>query len=74
MKVVANISLKHCRLDLIPAERHGEIRTAYERCEFLWIVKVWNDHSVTNPKLCAACPDSVAVVKTFTPELWVALT
>jgi len=68
--MVANITETSLRLYNIPAHRHEEIRDAYEKRQFLWIVRVWNDHEVTSKRLCASCPDSVAVVKEFIPLLW----
>lgn len=70
MKVVANISEKYLRLHLIPADRHDEIKQAYEQRQYLWLVSVWNEYRVTSKKICPACPDSIEVVKTFIPLLW----
>jgi len=67
---VANISEKHLKLWKVPAERHGELREAWEKRQFLWLVKAWNEIGITDTKLCATCPDSIAAVRAFIPKLW----
>lgn len=68
--MVANITEKSLRLYNIPPDRHEEIKDAYAKRQFLWIVKVWNDHEVTTQRLCCSCPDSVAIIREFIPLLW----
>ena len=70
MIVIANYSERDVRLYKIPGEHHSEIREAYERAEWLWLIKRWNEHEVTHVRLCSTCPDSIRVVKAFTPLLW----
>jgi len=67
---VANHSEKDVHVYRISTEVRADVRAAYENSEWLWLVKIWNDHSVTNRRLCATCPDSIQIVKAFTPLLW----
>ena len=67
---VANYSEKDVHVYRIPQAERQEIREAWENNEFLWLVKKWNDHKVTNTRLCSTCPESIRVVQAFTPLLW----
>lgn len=70
MRIVANITESMVRLYLIPEKEHAQIREAYENREWLWLVSKWNQFAVTSTRLCATCPDSIAVVKEFFKDLW----
>lgn len=67
---VANYSEKDVHVYRIASERRAEVREAYDNAEWLWLVKIWNEYQVTHPKLCSSCPDSMKIVKAFTPLLW----
>lgn len=67
---VANHSEKDVHLYRIAFKVRAEVRAAYENAEWLWLVKIWNEYGVTAKRLCSACPDSMNIVKAFTPILW----
>lgn len=70
MKIAANVHESMVRLWMIPKNMHETIKEAYANREWLWLVSIWNEHQVTIKKICAGCPDSIDVVKTFIPDLW----
>lgn len=67
---VANYSEKDVRVYRIPESLHADVRIWYDNAEWLWLVKIWNEHEVTTKRLCSTCPDSMKIVKAFTPLLW----
>lgn len=67
---VANYSEKDVHLYRIERSVLEDVRKAYDNAEWLWLVKIWNDYGVTSKRLCATCPDSMRIVKAFTPILW----
>lgn len=67
---VANYSEKDVHVYRIASEVRAEVRQAYDNGEWLWLIKVWNSHEVTSKRLCSTCPDSIKIVKAFTPMLW----
>lgn len=67
---IANHSEKDVHVYRIASEKHVEVRTAYDNAEWLWLVKIWNEYEVTHRRLCATCPDSIKIVRAFTPLLW----
>ena len=69
--MVANIQKKSVKLHKIPQAEHAEIKQAFDQGEWFWLIKKWNEHTVTSTKLCATCPDSIKVVKHYLPDLWV---
>lgn len=67
---VANHSEKDVHVYRIASHIRLEVRQAYDNGQWLWLVKIWNEYQVTNKKLCSACPDSMKIVRAFTPILW----
>ena len=70
MRIVANIKESSVHTDRIHPDLIGKLKEAYENGEWLWLISVWNNHKVTNTRICSSCPDSIEIVKEFLPDLW----
>lgn len=68
--MAANIQKKSVKLHKIPHCEHSDIKQAFDNGEWFWLIKKWNEHTVTSTKLCATCPDSIKVIKHYLPDLW----
>ena len=57
------------RLQNIPVGEIENIKDAYDKNQFYWIISKWNEYDVTNNRICPSCPDSVQLIKEHIKKL-----